>query len=137
MSVLLFSGASRRWIPTSRRWIYSFSVTSRRWLLHPRERRDVALVLDLEASHFCPTLAHPFWNLTAPPLSPPPTTLSPFPLPALEHPHHPSATVLSLHQTSGCPNPCLCRLLVSSASLWLDPAWSLLFGLVRACEPIR
>ena len=122
------SGTLRRWIRTSRCWICALSITSRcwvstlrRWLLHPRERRDVAPVLELEASHFCPTLAHPCRNPIVPPFSPPSTTLLPLPLPASAHPHQPSATVPSLHHTSGCPNPCLCRLPVSSVSLWLGP----------------
>ena len=76
-SVSPLSGTSRRWIQTSRRWIYTLSATSRRcistlrrWLLHPREhhnvepeRRDVAPVLCPRPSFLsypCPTLPEPF-----------------------------------------------------------------------------
>ena len=101
------------------------------------KRHDIAPVLGQKPSHLYPTLIHPRLNPTAPPLSPPPTSLLPSPLPALAHPHQPSATVPSLHHNFGCPNPCPCRPPLSSASLWLGPVWSPLLGLVRACGPIR
>ena len=84
--------------------------------------------------HFCPTHAQPCRNPPAPPLLQPPTTVSPLPPPVLAHQRQPYAPVSSLHHNSmtlvWCPNPCSCRLPVSSAFFWVSTILPLSLGLV-------